>query len=210
VALNGRAQFPYDSRVSAPDPDVAAALGVGPPPTYPDDSPLASKLRRIDGVIGLGEQGVLFGLLVVVVLAATIQAIASKAFDKSLLWSFEVVRAGVFAIALLGAAFAAHHQRNLSMDLVSRRLHARGRLVLRIFLAIFTVMIAVLFLWAGEHLRRQVMLETHAHVIPMWLVAAMIPLGSLLIIFHSLVQIVIDVDYLLRGKLPPERERSAH
>ena len=207
--MYGRALFPYDSRVSSPDPDVARALE-GAPITYPDDSPMARKLRRIDAVIGHGEQGILFGLLMTVVMAATIQAIASKVFDKSLLWSFEIIRAGVFTIALLGAAFAAHHQRNLSMDLVSRRLHARGRLMLRIVLAVFTMGIAVLFFWAGEHLRRQVMLETHAQVIPMWLVAAMIPLGSALIIFHSLVQIVIDVDYLLRGKLPPERERTGH
>ncbi len=39
----------------------------------------------------------------------------------------EIVRAGTFAIALLGAAFASHQGRHLSMDLVSRRLSpARG------------------------------------------------------------------------------------
>jgi C4-dicarboxylate transporter, DctQ subunit len=206
--LNGRALFPYDSRVSSLDPDVA---GVGAsPPSYPDDSPFATRLRRIDAAIGVSEQGVLFGLLVIVILAATAQAVARKVFEASLLWTFEIVRAGVFAIALLGAAYAAHHQRNLSMDLVSRRLHARGRLILRVFLALFTVAVAALFFYAGEHLRRQVMLETHAQFIPMWLVAAMIPLGSALIIFHSLVQVVIDVDYLRRGVLPPERERTGH
>jgi TRAP-type C4-dicarboxylate transport system permease small subunit len=200
--------------VSRPDPDVAG-LGASPPasdparPDWPDDSPLARRLRRIDRVIGLGEQGVLFGVLVAVILTATAQAIVSKAFDMSLPWSFHVVRDGTFAIALLGAAFAAHHQRNLSMDLVSRRLPARGRLVLRIFLALFTVVVALLFLRAGLHVSGQETPDA-TRFIPTSLVAFMIPLGSALIIFHSLAQVVIDVDYLLRGVLPPERERTGH
>jgi TRAP-type C4-dicarboxylate transport system permease small subunit len=160
--------------------------------------------------VGNSEQVALFGLLVMVVVVATIQAVASKVFGKSFTWSFEIIRDGVFAIALLGAAFAAHQQRNLAMDLVSRRLPARGRMVLRVILALFTVFIAGLFAYGGEHLRRQVMLETHAHVVPMWIVAAMIPLGSALIIFHSIIQAIVDIDYLVRGKLAPERERSAH
>jgi len=177
---------------------------------YPDDGPIAQKLRKLDAKLGVAEQVVLFGLLSIVVLVATVQAVANKLFGKSFLWSFEIIRDGVFAIALLGAAFATHQQRNLSMDLVSRRLPPRGRMVLRLLLSLFTIFVAGLFLWAGEHLRRQVTLETHAHTIPMWAVAAMIPLGSALIIVHSVIQLVIDIEYLARGKLPPERERTGH
>jgi TRAP-type C4-dicarboxylate transport system permease small subunit len=192
--------------VSSDDP----LAELDPPLTYPDDGPVARRLRSIDDALGKAEQVVLFGLLVLVIAAATIQAVAHKAFGVSFVWSFEIVRAGVFAIALIGAAFATHQQRNLSMDLVSRRLPPRGRLILRIFLALFTAFIGALFLYAGEHLRQQVTLETHAQIIPMWLVAAMIPVGSVLIMIHSFLHIALDVDYLSRGKLPPERERSAH
>ena len=36
------------------------------------------------------------------------------------------------------------------------------------------------------------------------------PLACVLMIFHTLVQAIINVDYLVRHKLPPERMRSAH
>ena len=44
---------------------------------------------------------------------------------------------------MLGAAFATHQQRLLAMDLVSRRLPPRGRLVLGVVLKLFTIAICV-------------------------------------------------------------------
>jgi hypothetical protein len=41
-------------------------------------------------------------------------------------------------------------------------------------------------------------------------IVTMLPIGAALIILHSLLHVVIDVDYLIRGKLPPERARSGH
>ena len=38
----------------------------------------------------------------------------------------------------------------------------------------------------------------------------LIPVGCGLIMFHTLLHLLIDVDYLRRGKLPPERTRSGH
>jgi hypothetical protein len=37
-----------------------------------------------------------------------------------------------------------------------------------------------------------------------------ISIGAALIGLHALLHLVIDVDYLIRGKLPPERARSGH
>jgi hypothetical protein len=41
----------------------------------------------------------------------------------------------------------------------------------------------------------------------MWMVAAMMPLGAGLIVLHTVLHMVIDIDYLKRGKVPPERGR---
>jgi hypothetical protein len=36
------------------------------------------------------------------------------------------------------------------------------------------------------------------------------PIAAAMIMLHCALHIVIDVDYLVRGKLPPERARSGH
>lgn len=187
----------------------AAQLPPGPE-NYPDDGPVSAGLRKIDHVAGTVEQILLFGMLVLIVAVGAIQALATKLFDHSFLWSFDVVRAGTFAIAMIGAAFASHHASHLSMDLVSRRISPRGRLVMQAVLGLFTIFAAYLLLQSGLHLRTQVASEGGNHTIPMDLVAALIPAGAGLIIFHTLLRVLIDLDYLRRGKLPPEKAPSAH
>jgi TRAP-type C4-dicarboxylate transport system permease small subunit len=205
---------PPTRRVSAAamEPPVrpsAAVLDPGPQ-NYPDDSPLSAKVRRLDHLVGVAEQITLFSLLAMIVLVATVQAFATKIFSHSFLWSFDVVRAGTFAIAMLGAAFASHHISHLSMDIVSRRLSPRNRLALRVVLGLFTVFATYLLLQSGLHLRSQVATEGGTHTIPPHLIAALIPLGSAMIIFHTVMRTVIDIDYLRRGKLPPEKAMSGH
>jgi len=177
---------------------------------YPDDGPVAGTLRKIDHVAGTAEQIVLFGLLVLSVLVGAIQALASKAFDHIFPWSFDVVRAATFAMAMIGAAYASHHASHFAMDIVSRSINPRARLVLQLLLGLFTIFAAYLLLKSGLHLRAQVATEGGEHTIPMDLVAAMIPAGAGLVIFHTLLRVLIGADYLRRGKLPPEKAPSAH
>lgn len=180
------------------------------PETYPDDGPVAGSLRKLDRAAGTLEQVALFGLLVLSVLVAAVQAIASKAFGHTFPWSFDVVRAFTFAIAMLGAAYASHHASHFAMDIVSRSISARGRLVVQTILGLFTIFAAYLLLQSGLHLRAQVASEGGSHTIPADLIAAMIPAGAGLIIFHTTLRVLISADYLRRGKLPPEKAPSAH
>jgi TRAP-type C4-dicarboxylate transport system permease small subunit len=194
-----------------PEAAMAAAVldpGHRPPIEYPDDSALVRQLRRVDRTFGLAEQIVLFGLLATMVIVACVEAVAEQ-MHSGYLWSFEVVRDSTFAIAMLGAAFATYQQRNLSMDLVSRRLGHKARMFLRVFLATITIFASALFLYAGWILRAKVVGEPNIDTLEK-LAVTMIPLGASLIILHSLIQIIIEIDYLVRGKLTPERERMGH
>lgn len=188
--------------------------------TFPDDGPFSRALRRFDNTLGTGEQLALFSVLALVVLVATVQAITAHTFNHQIEWAFYIVRAGVFAVALLGAAFASHQQRHLAMDLVSRRLSPRGRLILRIFLGVFTLFMALLLVRAGMHLTRS---ETHVvHASSWdwftdvklgfleWLTLRMIAIGAALVAIHTALHLAIDCDYLARRQLPPERARSGH
>jgi len=192
-----------------PSRPSAAVLPPGPQ-NYPDDGPLAARLRRIDHLAGFVQQVVLFALLAVIVLVGTFQALATKLTGTSFVWSFDVVRGCTFAIAMIGAAFASHHASHLSMDIVSRSISPRARLVAQVVLGSFTIFAAILLMKSGFHLRTQVASEGGSHTIPPDLIAAMIPIGAILIIFHTVMRVAIDADYLRRGKLPPAKAMSGH
>jgi TRAP-type C4-dicarboxylate transport system permease small subunit len=191
--------------------DSMPAIGDDAPLTFPDDGSASRTLRKVDHVVGNAEQALLFGLLAVVVLSGAFQGLAGRIAGKSYPWTYELVRTGVLAIALIGAAFASHQQRHLAMDLISRRLPPRGRLVLRIFLGAVTIFVTAVVVRSTWHLFEQAAGEHNANnILPAWVAPITLPVGGGLIIFHTLLHLVIDADYLARGKLPPERARSAH
>ena len=132
-------------------------------------------------------------------------------------WWTWVVRGGTFAIALLGAAYATQQQRQLAMDLVSRKLSPRGRLVLGIALKLFTVVrrrrcssTSACTCTTTRTISRAAARPDAVRADREGSSLCVIPIGGALIVLHSLLHAVIDVDYLVRGKLPPERARSGH
>lgn len=176
----------------------------------PDDSPISRWVRIVDHCVGFFEQGILFALLMAVVLTAAASAISEKVFDHAMgRWWFTVVRSGTFALAMFGAAYATHQQRHLAMDLISRKLSPRGRLVLGIVLKLFTIFIAAVLFRSGQHQMEHVGGSTD-EIISDEMIVALMPVGAALIILHSLLHIIIDVDYLARGKLPAEKARTGH
>lgn len=185
------------------------------PVQFPDDGPLAKTIRKIDHRLGSIEQGLLFGLLAIVVLVAATAALADKVAHHQLgRWWHYIVRGGTFSIAMFGAVFATHQQRHLAMDLVSRRMSPRGRLVLGIVLKVFTIAIAMLLFRSGMHQRAVVGGQESLDLFGLHItdadIVTTVPIGAAMIILHSLLHIAIDVEYLVRGKLPPERARSGH
>ena len=187
------------------------ALADRAPAGFVDDGALARGLRKADHALGVAEQAVLFALLAAVVLTAAGAALSDRLLGVRLgRWWFDVVRGGTFSIAMVGAVFASHQQRHLAMDLISRRLPPRGRLALRVALALVTVFIAALLVRSGLHQLDSVGGEAGEHLISTHTIVLFMPIGAGLIIVHTILHMVIDLDYLARGKTPPERMRSAH
>jgi TRAP-type C4-dicarboxylate transport system permease small subunit len=209
------AQIPPTRRLPTGGVVEAAEVAAGHPLEtglrHPDDGRLSHWLRRLDHVLGSAEQAVLFVLLGAVVVTAAAAALSDKLFGHALgRWWFDVVRGGTFSVAMIGAVFASHQRRHLAMDLVSRRLPPRGRLALRIALALFTIFVAALLVRSGLHQLETVGEESGDHVISTRNIVMCLPLGGGLIAVHTLLHMLIDIDYLARGKAPPEPIRSAH
>ena len=191
---------------------------------FPDDDAVASGTRAADRALGLVEQAFLFLLLCTIVVVASTAAITDKLAGREITvlgstyvctiehlgrWWFTIVRNGTFTIALIGAVFATHQQRHLAMDLVSRRLTPRGRLVLGVVLKLFTIGIALLLFRSGLH-QRDTIGGNGDEFISDKSVVTMMPLAAVMIIVHSVLHLVVDIDSLARGKSPPERARSGH
>ncbi|HTR50556.1 MAG TPA: TRAP transporter small permease subunit [Kofleriaceae bacterium] len=182
---------------------------------FPDDSSLSSNIRTVDEYVGKLELALLLALFAAVVIVASYSAISDHFFHSQvgLWWNF-VVRKGTFAIAMLGAAFATQQQRLLAMDLVSRKISPRARLAVSLVLKLLTILLAGVLVYIGldlhdkgegiTHLDLRIFTITEKDAI------AVIPIGGALIALHSLLHAVIDTDYLIRNKLPPEKARTGH
>jgi TRAP-type C4-dicarboxylate transport system permease small subunit len=199
---------------SASPDEIAEALGA-PPAAFPDDGSVSRTVRKIDDLLGRIEQGFVFGLLALVVVVAAFAALHDRVTANHIgRWWHYIVRGGTFATAMFGAVFATQQQRHLAMDLISRRLSPRGRLVLGVALKLLTIGVVVLLFQSGLH-QRAVAGGSDSldflglHIIDADIVAT-ISIGAALIALHSVLHIVLDVDYLVRGKLPPERARTGH
>lgn len=207
-AAPGAEEAPAAPGAAPPPPE--RPLDPGAHPAYPDDGELARTVRQIDTWIGRVEQVVLVALLAIVVLTAASHALLDRLADTSIPFKDEVIRAGTFALAMLGAAFASHQARHLSMDLISRRLSPRGRLLLKLLLTLFTIAIVALFVRSGFHLIDKERELKDEHLLSSVVIAHLIPIGGGLIILHCALHAILDLDYLVRRKTPPERMRSAH
>jgi TRAP-type C4-dicarboxylate transport system permease small subunit len=177
---------------------------------YPDDSGFSSRARKTDRLLGSAERVGLLVMLGIIVGIGAMQALATKLFDHSFGWSFDVIRGGTFAIAMIAAAYASQQASQISMDLVTRKISPRGRLVMRVLLGLITIAAMYLLVTTGLRMVELTQKEGGDHTIPAHWLAWLIPIGGGLIAFHTLTRMAIDVDYLRRGKLPPEKAPSAH
>jgi TRAP-type C4-dicarboxylate transport system permease small subunit len=186
-------------------------------PGFPDDGPISGLVRAIDTYVGHIELAVLLVVFTAVVIVASASALSEHIGHHQIgLWWTWVVRKGTFAIALLGAAYATQQQRLLAMDLVSRRLSPRGRLMLGIVLKLFTIALAAVLVYIGMFMHKSADHDAGPRL-HLWLfdltekdALMVIPTGAALIVLHSLLHAVIEADYLVRGKQLPERARSGH
>lgn len=196
---------------TAGPPDRPSSLELHAPMAYPDDGPFSAKVRRLDDVIGKAEQVILVAILAAIVLVGSSHALLERFAHIRIPFKDDVIRAGTFAIAMLGGAFASHQLKHLSMDLLSRKFSPRNRLFLKVLLALFVVFVLVLFIRAGLHnIDTEKQFQAEDKLISRVRIAWLIPIGGATMIVHTLLHMILDLDYIIRRKTPPERMRSGH
>lgn len=212
AAPDREADIPVTRKQEALEPEPpTSAIDLKAPITYPDDGPLSAKVRKLDNMVGVAEQVVLVTIMIAVVLTAASHALLDRFFHIHIPFKDDVIRAGTFAIAMLAGAFATHQAKHLSMDLISRRLSPRARLFLKVLLALFVIFMVVLLIRSGLHnITNEQQFAAEDKIISRVRIAWLIPIGGFLIILHTVLHTIIDVDYIVRKKTPPEKMRSGH
>jgi TRAP-type C4-dicarboxylate transport system permease small subunit len=178
---------------------------------FPDDPPIARIVRKVDSAVGLAEQVLLFVLLAFLVFVTLIWFVTEHFSNTPLENASYDVRYTVFLMAMVGGAFAAHHRRLLSMDVVSRMVSAKTRGWIRVATTTFGAFMSAVFLKYGLWILDQppkLLAETE-HWMPAFAGNAAMAIGAGLLLFHLTIQVVIDLDYLVRGKAPPDPEMGA-
>ncbi len=197
--------------VSEEPPAGSSPPDLHAPMTYPDDGPFSAKVRKLDDYIGKTEQIVLVAILAAIVMTGAGHALLEKFAHIRIPFKDDVIRAGTFAIAMIGGAFATHQSKHLSMDLLSRRFSPRNRLFLKITLSLFAIFVLVLLIRSGLHnIDNEKQFRAEDKLVSRVRIAWLIPIGGALMILHTVLHTIIDLDYIKRRKTPPERMRSGH
>jgi TRAP-type C4-dicarboxylate transport system permease small subunit len=182
---------------------VADTAETTPPP------PLARNVLRFDEALGQGERILIAFVFAGLVFVGFYRTMVDILFKERPLWSIELIKVFVFAIAMLGTAFATQLNRNFSLDLISRYLAPRGRAYLRILVNVTTAGAAFLLYYGGELVRESLKKAHESHeVVPMWVIGWFMPVAAVLVLIHSVNHTVIEISYLTAGRVAPEPEQA--
>jgi TRAP-type C4-dicarboxylate transport system permease small subunit len=173
----------------------------------PEHSKLSGLVSRFDENLGQGERVLLTVVFAILVLVGLYRTAMELAFNERPLWSIEVVRISAFAIGMFGAAYAAQSQRNFGLDLVSALFSSKVKAFVRVFTNLATLFAAGLLYYGGSLVQNALKKEKqHYELIPMWVTGWFIPAAAALIAVHVVCHLIIEIDFLRRGKTAPEPE----
>ena len=123
-------------------------------------------------------------------------------------WTDGVIRHSVFLLGFLGGAYATYTGRHIRIDAVTRILGARKRMVLRAVSTLAALAIVSVFVWAAWGFYKVTLDESgEASQVGQLFTPArgalIIVFGYAMIAFHFLVQIVLDLTWVIRKEDPP-------
>lgn len=174
-------------------------------PASPDEPSPIKALRAVDKALSALEAVLLAVLLVALIFMAVYQAYKRNFAPPSPFWPDELIRYAVFSIGLLGAALASSTDRLINIDMFTRMMSPRGKLITRIVTTLFTITICWLVVKGGLDVREiNIRLGEEGEVIKPEDGILALPVGAALIGFHLSLHTIINVWYLVTGRTPPE------
>ncbi|MFB0505324.1 MAG: TRAP transporter small permease [Thermodesulfobacteriota bacterium] len=158
---------------------------------------LKGSLWLIDRV----EYLVLVSLLTLMVGLAFLQIVLRIFFDTGILWGDPVLRHVLLWAGLLGATMATKEGKHINIDVISRLLPDRGKVVIQAVTDLFSTFICILLILASlKFLRDEFHVGTLAFLkIPIWTVGVIFPVAFGLIALRFATRGFRNVAMAIRG-----------
>ncbi len=147
-----------------------------------------SLLLSLQSLIRKVEDGILVGLLLLMISMAVAQVFLRNLFEAGILWGDVLVRILVLWIGLAGAMVASRNNNHINIDVIARYLSERAKKAAECVVALFTAAICSIVAW---HSFRFVQMEfedggkAFAQV-PVWVCEAIIPFAFFVIALRYL------------------------
>ena len=146
---------------------------------------------KINRLIHLLEDGLLVFTLGAMILLALSQIVLRNLFDSGIEWSEPLLRVMVMWLGLLGAIAATKQSNHISIDMLSRLLPNKGKIISAVIANLFSAIICAI---VSYHALQFVIMEYDEGVmafsnVPAWLCESIIPIGFGLIALRFLINI---------------------
>ena len=170
----------------------------------PGGRPPAQYAAGLVGIVHRVEDVFLALLLGAMVLLAPLQIFLRNFFDEGVSWGDPLLRVLVLWVGLLGAVSASRGDRHIGIDVFSRFVGDRLRLMLRIATSTFTVIVCALVAWySGEFVLMEREFESEAFTgMPAWIMQVVIPFAFSVMGLRYLAYAGTDVLRIVRGEGP--------
>ncbi len=144
---------------------------------------ITDRIRQGIRILQKIEDGVLIGLLLLMVVVAVFQIFARNLFDSGIRFGDELVRVLVLWISLIGAMIASRNNSHVNIDLISRYLSSRIHKISTVLVGFFTSFICAVMSFFSYNF---VMMEKLDGVIafagiPVWIFQSIIPVSFCII-----------------------------
>jgi C4-dicarboxylate transporter DctQ subunit len=105
--------------------------------------------KRLDKIIDRMEQRLLVTLLSLMILIAFSQIVLRNLFDTGLAWGDPLVRNLVLWVSFIGATLAAKEGKHINIDVVSRWMPPRGKILVEAITGLFSSLVCALMTFAA-------------------------------------------------------------
>lgn len=134
------------------------------------------------------EDGVLVGLLLLLISIAVLQIILRNIFESGILWGDFLVRILMLWIALVGAMVASRQGNHINIDLVTRYLPPRVKCMVNFIVELSTAMVCVVVVYYSlKFVQMEFTYGGSAFAqVPVWLCQTIIPFAFIVIALRYL------------------------
>ena len=134
--------------------------------------------ERMDEIIDRTEQRLLVILLSLMILIAFSQIVLRNLFDTGLAWGDPLVRNLVLWVSFIGAALATKEGKHISIDVVSRWMPPRGKILLQAITDLFSAFICALLTFAAlKFIKNEAQMGGITFLgIPLWIPEIILPI----------------------------------